>query len=468
MSNIDICLVQFPIFEEVVGLIPHAPALFASMVEEQGFSYKFLDWNVEYNVQKKKDKTDEKLIEKWVNDIKVINPRFLGISIFTIIYPNKMPVLTQLLEELKTIDGLKVVIGGAWVTLSNKPIEWLNEGKIDYYVKGDGEEAIIALLNGEDHESINAETLYHFRNLDSLPVPKYKSHNLLKLFYPLDEIIIESSRGCLNNCSFCPNLHNSVTIRNPETVANEIYQLYSKYKISTFIFSDSMLNMSPTHVNNLANEIIKIKNRSDVHELNWRSMWTIRSKELFNADVYTKLKESGCYRLSIGLESGSARIREEYNKGFIDIDNVYFIAEQTYNNNIMLTVNIIVGYYNETEEEYESTLEIVKNIRDITDNMYVNLNIYEKDINYVESTEHYNAPLEWTYGDNDYVFRMKLLLDGYNFCKDNDIVFIPSYSGMLINLLNNYIDRPGVKELMDEHIKLINPVIRNDYFSQTY
>jgi len=461
MLNTDICLVQFPIFEGV-SMITHAPAILSAIVHQQRFSYKFLDWNVEYNVYK--SKTDDELIEKWVNEIKIINPRFLGISIFAVLYPKKIPMLIKLFQKIKTIKGLKIIIGGHWVTLSKQPKEFLELGLIDYYVKGDGEEAIIALLNGEDHESINNNIPYNNTNLDSLPLPIYDNFNkLTKRFYTVPDLVIESSRGCINNCSFCPNLYTKIILRNPKIVAREMYELSIKYNASKFVFSDALLNISSNRIHNLTDEIIKLKKVITDREIIWKANWAIRSKEMFNEEIYQKLEKAGCRRLSIGLESGSERIRKEFNKSFINNDDIFFLVDQTKKYNINLTMSIIIGFHKETEEDHNKTLKLLKLIKDRNKDINVDIFIYKEDINYTESTLKSNHPIQWNHNSSDYIMRMKRMLKTHKFIIENDIYCLPLTGNMLIDLLYEYKNHPEVPKLIKEYkqtIDILNLKIR--------
>jgi radical SAM superfamily enzyme YgiQ (UPF0313 family) len=70
------------------------------------------------------------------------------------------------------------------------------------------------------------------------------------------------------------------------------------------------------------------------------------------------LRESGLYYLCVGVESASERIRIEMGKSFTnkELDHYLFSLKE---NGISVRVSLIVGWFTETEEEFQETLDFL-------------------------------------------------------------------------------------------------------------
>ena len=81
--------------------------------------------------------------------VKEYNPRFVGITVLS----SMIAVTHALAKEVKDLNAdCKVIVGGVHAELF--PEEMLSNPSIDYVVRGDGEEPILALLDGERDEDI--------------------------------------------------------------------------------------------------------------------------------------------------------------------------------------------------------------------------------------------------------------------------------------------------------------------------
>src|SRR5215470_5656247 len=155
--------------------------------------------------------TVEKLVAEW-------EPQVLGLSVMTFQRRTAFKII-QLVRALR--PGIRVVVGGYDPSLAPDPY-MAHETGVDFIVRGEGEvtfcELIRALENGRAFESIggltyrepagdwrhNPQRPVHGLDNGDIRLPKRSARVLqgyTMLGKPID--VIETSRGCTFDCSFC-------------------------------------------------------------------------------------------------------------------------------------------------------------------------------------------------------------------------------------------------------------------------
>lgn len=200
----------------------------------------------------------------------------------------------------------------------------------DIVVKGEGEYAMLDLVQNKPLRDIKGITFREnatiidnpnrlpIKDLDSLPYPardllpmdKYFSAGCKKT--PNDYIL--TSRGCPYGCIFCADyiVHGKkFRYRSPENIIKEIEVLVNKYKIKEFDIIDDDFTLLPDRVNDFCELFIKKKLNK---KLIWRCSNGVRIDKL-SLSLLKKMKEGGCYMLSLGIESGNERILKNIKKG---------------------------------------------------------------------------------------------------------------------------------------------------------
>ena len=258
---IDIVIINLP--GTITHYPPAAPAILKSSIIYHGFTCKTIDFNIKFynsglsnvddlevffttglNPELTEQATD--LIKSYVAEIVSLNPKYVGVSVFT--YQNR--IATKLFcEELKKISDIKIVLGGQGITdggiLGSQGFskELLSNGLIDYYIKSEGERSLVELLKSNfTAPGINSDTFEQITDLDSLPIPDYSDYD----FTLYDDLLpVTFSRGCVRACSFCDiHDHWKYQTRSGKEVANEIITLYKLYGIKNYYFTDSLINGS--------------------------------------------------------------------------------------------------------------------------------------------------------------------------------------------------------------------------------
>lgn len=424
------------------------PAVLKATLEKAGYSCKVLDLNVrlfrefEKNGDKeyffendrvfKKDIEDNDffrdkiltkygyVIDQWMKEFKQYNPRFIGMSLLS---SYSRAIATLLSYKIrKEMRDTKIVWGGAEVTYRTQ--RYVKNGIIDFYVWGDGEQAILDLMAGNYHAPGINKDATQLEDLDMVEIPNYDDidwdqYPKIKWEKP---VFITGSRGCVRRCTFC-NVYEiwpKYTFRSGENIAKEIIAVKEKYGRTTFRFTDSLINGSMKSFKTLLEGLIEYRKVYD-KDFIWVSQWIIRNKDQYPEEWYAMMKESGCAEVEIGMESFVQKIRYDMKKKFTN-DDMWFCLEMLQKYKIPSTLMMIVGWPTETEEDHQQTLATVRKIYDLgwatskTDNgtpliwfSFANTLMLDETQplwrQIKDDLDYYNDEYDWSYKGNDLATR---------------------------------------------------------------
>jgi len=123
-------------------------------------------------------------------------------------------------------------------------------------------------------------------------------------------------------------------------------------------FQDSLLNYDLSWLEEFCSRLIA-KNCT----IQWEAQMRIRKD--FSPALAQLVKRSGCFGIFVGLESGSDKVLQAMHKGFTAEDALRFfnVLDAA---NLYFEVSMILGYPDETEDDYDRTVEfILKNRKHI-------------------------------------------------------------------------------------------------------
>jgi radical SAM superfamily enzyme YgiQ (UPF0313 family) len=216
------------------------------------------------------------------------------------------------------------------------PEETLKEfERFDYLVRGEGEFSMLELAKKEPLSKIKG--LSYRENggikhnpprelndkLDELPFPARELLPMDKYFSagakqtPSDYIL--SSRGCPYQCIFCADhlVHGrKFRFRSPENIIKEVEEL-EKRGIKDFDFVDDNFTLLIERVEKFC-DIMTEKGLNK--KISWRCTSGLRVDRI-TFDLLKKMKEAGCYMVSLGIESGNDEILRKMRKN-IDLNKV--------------------------------------------------------------------------------------------------------------------------------------------------
>ena len=207
--------------------------------------------------------------------------------------------------------------------------------------------------------------------------------------------------GCNNFCSYCivPYVRGRERSRNPKDIIREIEGLVADGVVEVMLLGQNVNSYGknleePMTFAQLLQEIEKIEGLERIRFMT--SHPKDLSDELINVMAHSK---KICKHLHLPVQSGSSRILQKMNRHYTKehyLEVVRKIREAV--PDISLTTDIIVGFPGETEEDFQDTLDIVRQVRyalkDVDGNFDVHKSqarIYvdcEGDYDYEDTVEH--------------------------------------------------------------------------------
>jgi len=215
----------------------------------------------------------------------------------------------------------KVVLGGPHVHIY--PDETINLDCVDYLIQGEGELAVLELLEAlegrrgidsvsgivylDNGKVINKGIASKIEDLDQIPYPDRR-------FLPIEHYgsllgranlitTMFTSRGCPYKCTFCDRPM-SPTIsgfrwRSAQNVVDEMQECVDLGISEIFIYDDTF-SVRKDRVLEICDEILARK---------LKVTWDVRAHvNTVNADLLRMMKRAGCDRIHYGVESGNDRM----------------------------------------------------------------------------------------------------------------------------------------------------------------
>ena len=270
-----------------------------------------------------------------------------------------------------------IVLGGAHPTIMWRQL-LEHYPFIDLCGLGEGEMTMIDIASGKPFKDINGVAYLnegkarvntprkYFENLDDIPFPAWDLCDLDK--YPgqsglhevrgsyIDKtqprVPMVTSRGCTGNCTFCSTwwIWKGYRHRSGKNVVDEMEMLYKK-GYQHFVLEDDAMTLDRQPVIDMCDEIIK-------RDLKIAFFATTRV-DAMDEEMASKLKEAGCYEVSLGIESGSPKILKTINK-HIDLSQSKNAIKILKEAGIKTTALIMVGNMGETDETINETVKFLQ------------------------------------------------------------------------------------------------------------
>ncbi|MEI6209891.1 MAG: radical SAM protein, partial [Desulfuromonadales bacterium] len=268
-----------------------------------------------------------------VDNILSIRPDIVGFSCTTSSFMEGYRV-AELLKQ--RCPGIVTVVGGAHACTIGAPL--LDSfPAVDYLVIGEGEQTMLELAQngGRNVENIpgiayrkdGAGTVTAPReliaDLDTLPFPAYhllpdfpKRYTLPLFSFPTTpNTSIISSRGCPYACSYCDRsvFARGFRFNSPEYIIEHIAMLNRKYGIRHVFFYDDLFTFDRKRVARFC-ELKEQKQLKVTYNC-------IARLEHVDAELLSLLKNSGCWQVNFGIESGDPEVVKKHRK-FFGLDEV--------------------------------------------------------------------------------------------------------------------------------------------------
>lgn len=207
-----------------------------------------------------------------------------------------------------------------------------------------------------NNEIVFGEERALIKSMDDLPVPARnkidlnKYLNIWKNAHGYSMINMSTMRGCPYTCKWCSRAVYGGTYRrkSSECVANEIELLQKNYAFDKIWFVDDVFTISHKWLESFA-KVIRERKIIFSYEI-------ITRADRLNDECIQLLKQSGCFRIWIGAESGSQAIIDAMDRR-VDVQRVQEMIIKCKNAGIETGTFIMLGYPGETLNDISLTKE---------------------------------------------------------------------------------------------------------------
>ncbi len=337
--------------------------------------YRML-WHVENKNYWSNEKTFEVvrhslqgLLDEAVAELVKLNPPLLG---FSVVDPKERITIEVIRRFRQHNRTTRIILGGpACFTAEYRQIFIDQAGElIDGYCIGEGEQTLLETVRRvKNHENLlgipglmvldeRRECRFTPRppimNLDDVPAPTYDEFD--HALYPGDALIVEWSRGCIGNCTYCKGKQISGDYRTHSArhIFQELKRHHDQHGYANFTVCDNLLNGSPEVLEELCDRII---------DSGLKIRWNGEGIPLpgMSRRVLDKMARAGCYELQWGLESASEVVLKAMGKRrCFAVEEAEQVIRNSHDAGIKTCLFIIVGFPGETVEEFEKTVAFIR------------------------------------------------------------------------------------------------------------
>lgn len=287
-------------------------------------------------------------------------------------YVETIRPLAKIINQHK--KNAKFILGGHGVTPIPEYI--LKDTRADIAVLGEAEKVIGPLvkgiLNNQNLSEIDGiafragdkvaitKRIVPIMNLDEIPFPAWdlfpmeKYTNCFRFIgskFSDKSFTVITSRGCINECSFCYRLEKGIRLRSINNVFEELKYLTAKYGITYFRFSDEMFIPSKNRIKEFALMLKKLPTTV-------RYACVSRVELAKDKDFLKILKDSGCQFLNLGLESLDQNVLNLMGKNTRVEDN-YQAVENTIEAGIRPGLNFLWANPGDSKKSIEDIVKFL-------------------------------------------------------------------------------------------------------------
>ena len=332
----------------------------SAWLEKNGFENKVFDSTFSTKVALRKN------LEGYRPDIVALYTNLLTkINVLAII---------DFVKSSPALQNTLVIVGGPDVTYNIE--NYLNAGA-DLVVIGEGEQTMLeithefkkgtlcwksvagvafVLPDGSVFKTAGREKI---KDIDIFPIPNRTKIDLGKYLsvwqshHGKSAISVSTQRGCPYTCRWCSTAvyGQSYRRRSAKSVIDELELLRKQYSPDQIWFVDDVFTVRHKWIEAFHQEVLS-RNVIIPFEC-------ITRAERLNEEILKKLRESGCFRIWIGAESGSQKVLDAMDRR-ADVNAVQTMIRKTREVGIEAGTFIMLGYPGETEKDILQTLDYLK------------------------------------------------------------------------------------------------------------
>lgn len=265
----------------------------------------------------------------------------------------------KLIAAMKRIQPeTKIVLAGPISSEGEKLIE---EYGVHAVVKGEYEKGVVRVINGES--GVIAHDLLTLEEMNAAPFPYFDNTIAHRYWDPNPQgqvppqAQIWASRGCPYKCIFCvwpatmtgndPDGSGKRRVRQYSADYMEAFitELVEKYGFKTIYFDDDTFNLGNAHVVKMCEVMEKIG-------LPWSAMCRA---DTIRKETWQMMKDSGCFGVKIGVESGNQFVVDKIVNKHLDLDYTQEIVRHLKEIGMTVHGTFTYGLPGETQDQMRGT-----------------------------------------------------------------------------------------------------------------
>ena len=277
----------------------------------------------------------------------------------------------------RVLPSVPIVWGGTHP--SALPLQTLKESNVDIVVVGEGDvtfpELVEALSKGSDLETVKGIAFKDKQGTPHQTAPRemLDMENLAPFPYHLIDLkpyanvnqnfglIVEAGRGCMYSCSFCYNPSFNQKRWRPRPareIYNEMCALNHTEGTKVFHLCDDSFFTSPERVW----EFVRLVEEGQT-QFQWNAEGNLHHVQKLGREGIIRLKNSGLHWLSVGIESGSEKVRRFFNRP-VNISNLLEFNALSAKIGLHVEYNFMTGAPIEEEDDVRSTASLILQLLD--------------------------------------------------------------------------------------------------------
>jgi len=308
------------------------------------------------------------------------NPDFVGISC---LFSSQHDFAEEMMKLVKNINpGIVTAAGGSHPTLLSEQV--IANEYLDFIVLGESDFSILDLMKAlESGDMSKADGIVYkkdgkiktvpksgfIKNLDSIPLP---ARHLLPMDKYSEEgtahgdsieaspyTSIMTSRACVISCSFCSSKSfwgKTYRTRSAKNVVDEIEHLIKDFGIREIHFEDDNLTADKKRAKEIFHMMLDRK-----LNIPWATPSGIALYTL-DDEMIELMKESGCYRISLAVESGCQDVLDNIIEKPLKLGKVREQVKKIKEVGLKTHAWYTIGYPDETLEQIYETIRYAREL----------------------------------------------------------------------------------------------------------
>jgi anaerobic magnesium-protoporphyrin IX monomethyl ester cyclase len=306
----------------------------------------------------------KEIFQQFKNVMLDFKPDLLGLTFTSALYSQCMKIV-DMAREINP----QIIIAAGGTHASSDVESTLKNTNIDVAIMGEGDFTLSEYLRGNSIDKIKGfaykkggkvyvnEKREFLKDLDQIPIPawhlvdptKYKIPYTMCKANPVAPI--ETSRGCAWGCTYCTKsvFGRNFRFKSPRRVVDEIKELV-RNGFKEFHIYDDMFTTRKDRVK----EICRLMIEENV-KIHWNCLNGIRV-DVIDDEMISLMKNSGCYRVAFGVESGDDEILKsvEKNQTIEKVREAFKICKRV---GIEIVGFFMLGLPAEREEHLKKTIK---------------------------------------------------------------------------------------------------------------